>query len=119
MTAGFLEMSRFTRWVTEELSDEEYVELQKLLAERPYAGALIPGCGGVRKLRFAVGGQNKGKRGGARIIYYYVEEPSLFLMIAGYNKNVTADLSPEAKRLAVQLTREFKAEYARRRESSQ
>ncbi len=65
-----------------------------------------------------MGAQNKGKRGGARVIYYYIEEPSLFLMIAAYTKNVTADLTPEARRLAVQLTKEFKEEYAKRLEAN-
>jgi hypothetical protein len=40
------------------------------LADQPEAGNVIPGAGGVGKLRWAAKG--KGKRGGARIIYLYV-----------------------------------------------
>jgi hypothetical protein len=40
-----------------------------LVAGDPQAGVLIPGTGGIRKLRFGFGG--RGKRGGARVIYVF------------------------------------------------
>ena len=51
------------------LTDEEYRNLQMVLANRPYMGALIQHSGGLRKARWALAG--KGKRGGVRIIYYW------------------------------------------------
>jgi len=59
----------FTRQADKLFSDEERKELIDSLAEHPAAGDEIPGTGGVRKLRFAAMG--RGKRGGARVIYFY------------------------------------------------
>lgn len=64
----FVETSIFTRQVTELLPDEEYKRLQEAQLLRPAAGDLIPGSGGLRKLRWRLA--DKGKRGGVRIIYY-------------------------------------------------
>lgn len=67
--AVFFETSVFTRRVTELLSDYEYAELQRTLVANPNAGDVIPGSGGLRKIRWAA--QGRGKRGGVRIIYYH------------------------------------------------
>jgi len=58
---SFIETKLFSRLVAEVLTDEEYLGLQKALITDPEAGDLIPGSGGVRKLRWAVAG--RGKRG--------------------------------------------------------
>jgi hypothetical protein len=49
------------------LDDEEYGELQQFLMQAPEAGSVVPGSGGVRKLRWRREGA--GKRGGLRVIY--------------------------------------------------
>lgn len=64
----FIETKLFSRLVVEYLTDEDYAKLQRVLIEDPEAGELIPGSGGVRKLRW--GGAGRGKRGGIRVIYY-------------------------------------------------
>lgn len=64
-----VETSVFTKRVLKLLLDDEYRELQSELVDRPNAGAVIPGSGGIRKLRWSASG--RGKRGGARIIYYW------------------------------------------------
>ncbi len=46
-------------------------ELQKELYNNPFKGDIIEGTGGARKIRMKIAG--KGKRGGARVIYYYVD----------------------------------------------
>ena len=65
---SFIETKLFSRLVAEVLTDEEYSSLQKALIKDPEAGDLIPGSGGIRKLRWGVAG--RGKRGGIRVVYY-------------------------------------------------
>ena len=64
------ETPTFSRQAEKLFSEDEKHELINFLAENPLAGDEIPGTGGVRKLRFAASG--RGKRGGARVIYYSV-----------------------------------------------
>ena len=66
------ETPTFSRQADKLFSEDEKRELIDFLAEHPLAGDEIPGTGGVRKLRFAAFG--RGKRGGARVIYYYLDE---------------------------------------------
>ena len=86
-----IETSVFTRRVTALLSDDEYRELQATLVERPRAGSVIPGSGGIRKLRWRASG--RGKRGGARVIYYWATEQERILMLLIYAKNESEDLT--------------------------
>jgi mRNA-degrading endonuclease RelE of RelBE toxin-antitoxin system len=65
---SFIETRLFNRLVQEYLTDDAYSELQRRLIARPECGPVIPGSGGVRKLRWAAPG--RGKRGGYRVIYY-------------------------------------------------
>ena len=66
------EISKFSRQADKAFNEPERRELIKLLATRPLTGDKIPRTGSVRKLRFAVSG--RGKRGGARVICFYVGE---------------------------------------------
>ena len=59
----------FTRQVSSEFSEDEYRLLQLHLIQRPDAGDTIPGSGGLRKLRWRL--PSRGKRGGARVIYFW------------------------------------------------
>ena len=65
-----VETTVFTRRVQSVLSDEQYRVLQNQLVANPQLGKVIPGSGGLRKMRWSVSG--KGKRGGLRIIYYWL-----------------------------------------------
>ncbi len=53
----FVETSVFSRQLFENLHDEDYRSLQMALTLRPEQGALIPGSGGLRKLRWALRGK--------------------------------------------------------------
>ncbi len=88
-----IEPSTFTRQITALLSDEDYGAFQSRLAANPGLGALIKGGGGIRKIRVAVG--SRGKRGGARVIYYWAVRKDLLLLLYAYSKNVSADLTPK------------------------
>ena len=65
----FIETTTFTKYVYEYLSEDEYIGLQSFLVLYPKSGRVVPGSGGVRKVRWAMSG--KGKIGGVSIIYYY------------------------------------------------
>jgi hypothetical protein len=97
----------FVRQTEKLFSPDQKQELIDFLAEFPLAGDEIPGTGGVRKLRFAASG--RGKRGGARIIYYYLDETMPLYALLAYAKNDQADLSPEEKRVVATLAAALKA----------
>jgi mRNA-degrading endonuclease RelE of RelBE toxin-antitoxin system len=101
----FVETNVFSRQRKEYLDDEHFRELQNTLLERPTAGSRIQGAGGLRKVRWGTG--DRGKRGGVRVIYFYVESRDVILLLLMYPKNVQDDLSPEQKR---RLTEIVKAE---------
>lgn len=86
----FIETKLFTRLVQEYVSDDEYVELQGALIQQPEAGDIIPGSGGVRKLRWK--GSGRGKRGGLRVIYYLRSREGQIWMLTLYAKNVADDI---------------------------
>ena len=86
----FVESSVFTARVVTLLTDEEYRDLQTKLVLHPKAGSVIPGAGGLRKLRWRVAG--RGKRGGIRVIYYCVSVDRLYLIFV-YEKTRQNDLT--------------------------
>ncbi|MBA3945033.1 MAG: type II toxin-antitoxin system RelE/ParE family toxin [Herpetosiphonaceae bacterium] len=88
-----IETSIFTRQVKVLLSEEEYRALQLELVQHPESGAIIKGSGGIRKVRWGIGG--RGKRGGVRVIYYLALGQNQLLMLLMYPKNVQDDLSEE------------------------
>ena len=73
------------------LSEVERDALVAHLGANPEAGEIIPDAGGVRKIRWALAG--RGKRGGARIIYYFHNERLPVFLLAAYSKNEKANLS--------------------------
>lgn len=90
-----LETHAFTARILELLSDDEYRLLQQELVARPDAGRLIRGTGGLRKLRWAAKG--RGKRGGARIVYYWHAPGDRLLMLLAYAKSEQDDLTPRQR----------------------
>jgi hypothetical protein len=98
---SFIETKLFTKLVSEHLSDEEYAQLQEALIRDPEAGDLIPGSGGVRKVRWGVRG--RGKRGGIRVIYYARTRQGQIWMLTLYAKNV-------AETIPAHLLRQIKEE---------
>jgi hypothetical protein len=68
----FIETTGFTREVIARLDDRTYAEFQTRLMANPDEGEVMPGCGGLRKIRLADPKRQKGKRGGSRVIYLHV-----------------------------------------------
>jgi hypothetical protein len=65
----FVEAPAFARFREEYLDDDGFSELQRYLARNPEAGDIVPGAGGIRKLRWKDPRRGKGRRGGLRVIY--------------------------------------------------
>jgi mRNA-degrading endonuclease RelE of RelBE toxin-antitoxin system len=86
-----IETRTFTRQILTLLSDEEYRQFQDWLVASPDLGKLIPGTSGLRKIRVAVKG--KGKRGGGRVIYFWIVNQSRILLLFAYHKNEMEDLT--------------------------
>lgn len=95
----FIESAAFARVLPVYLDDDEYAELQQFLMEHPEVGDMIPGSGGVRKLRWKRKGM--GKRGGLRVIYFVRYQPNEFWLLTLYAKakqeNVPAHLLKQLK----------------------
>lgn len=99
-----IETSIFTRQVQKLLSDETYRQLQAALAYQPDKGAIIPGSGGLRKVRWSM--QERGKRGGVRVIYYWAVEQHRLLMLLIYAKSEQDDLSREQLQILRKIVEE-------------
>ena len=81
----FIETTIFIKYVYEYLSEDEYIGLQSFLVLYPKSGKVVPGSGGVRKVRWAMSG--KGKSGGVRIIYYFKPNDNEIWLLTIYSKN--------------------------------
>ncbi len=86
----FVRFPTFEKSAAGILSEADILELEMLLTVHPDAGDLIPGSRGLRKLRRPAKG--RGKRGGARVIYYHVSSQHLILLIVAYAKNEQEDI---------------------------
>jgi mRNA-degrading endonuclease RelE of RelBE toxin-antitoxin system len=106
MLHAVVETSIFSRRADALLSREDRDNLIDALARDPLAGDLMPGLGGVRKLRFAPRG--RGKSGGFRVIYYFLTENRPILALLIYGKNEQSDLSPAQRIVVAALAAEMK-----------
>jgi hypothetical protein len=87
------ETSIFTKKIIALLNDEEYLTLQNILVEKPDSGDIIQGSGGIRKIRWAASG--RGKRGGARVIYYWATQHDQIFMLYAYAKNERENITKD------------------------
>ena len=94
----------FTKIIQEVLPDDEYSAFQNRLIGDPECGDVIRGSGGLRKIRWKIPG--KGKRGGLRIIYYYLSKALQIYMLFAYKKNEQSDLTSEQMKLLKNVVEE-------------
>jgi hypothetical protein len=116
----FIEAPAFTARVAHYLADDEYAALQQFLAGSPEAGNVVPGTGGLRKLRWRDRRRAKGTRGGLRVVYYYLSSDLQVWLLTLYDKGEMADLEPAERRvlkaaLEFELAKRAAARPSRRR----
>lgn len=107
-----LELAGYLRRADELLTREEEQAVVDLVAYEPDCGDIISGTGGLRKVR--IGRAGMGKRGGARVVYYFHNEDVPILLLAIYAKNEKGDLTPSEKREFAQLVKEIVTRWKRK-----
>ena len=106
---SFYETKQFIRDANKTIGEDEHTKLKQFLAFDPEAGVIIPGTGGVRKLRWVRPGI--GKRGGARVIYYFYRDDVPLFLFAIYAKNVKDDLTQSELKELKKRAEEIKSAY--------
>jgi len=96
MKSVFVESAIFEKHREDYLSDDEFRSFQTELMLNPKQGDVIQGTGGLRKVR--VSSKEKGKRGGSRVIYYFLDKAKRFYLLTIYGKNELVDLTAVQKR---------------------
>jgi len=108
MRVAFRESRRFTERLFSIGEEEDLIRLQKELEDNPEKGDVIPGAGGARKVRMGLGG--RGKRGGARVIYYVRVSRDVIWLLDVYAKGEKADLTKDEKEWLAEYIRNLKGE---------
>ena len=93
------------------MTEDERAAVVDAVAQDPQIGDLMPGTGGLRKLRVAL--QGRGKRGGGRVITFFHDRGMPVFLIALYAKAAQSDLDPRQRRAAKALTDAIRAQYGR------
>lgn len=100
----FVELTPFVAFRKEYWTDEDLRAMQNVLLVTPDAGNLIRGGSGLRKLRWSA--QGRGKRGGARVIYYWHVRGDRIYLIYGYVKSRSEDLTAHQLKLLRELMKD-------------
>jgi mRNA-degrading endonuclease RelE of RelBE toxin-antitoxin system len=101
----FMETPIFTKLVTDLLPEDKYRKLHLALVLRPEAVKIIPGSGGLRKIRWKI--DDSHKRGGLRVIYYWDVPIDTIYMLLIYKKSKQKDLTPNQLKILRNLIKEF------------
>lgn len=101
-----IELPSFLNEVGTTISSEERDKLISYLAQFPFDGKEIPRTGGLRKLRWV--SDNKGKRGGLRIIYYFYNRTAPVFLLIVYKKGAQENLTAEEEKILSKIAKEIK-----------
>ena len=103
------ETKAFIEQAKSRLTEAEVSDLVTMLARDPTCGDVIPGTGGLRKVRVRLTG--RGKRGGARVIYYFYNETLPVFLLAVFSKNEKADLTSVERASLRKVAEAIRASY--------
>jgi hypothetical protein len=96
------------QWRRLRLTDEDLQALESLIMERPEAGVVMQGTGGLRKIRFAPPSWHTGKSGATRVCYVAYTEFGHCLLVELFAKNEKVNLSAAGKMAARRAVEAFR-----------
>lgn len=108
-----VETPGFLRDSASALTKQERSELVSYLAANPEAGDIIPETGGARKVRWRAKG--RGKRGGARAVYYYHDQSLPLFLLSVFAKNEKTNLTKAERNEMKELLPRLIAGYRKRK----
>lgn len=115
MTLAFNEAANFMLYRDDYfVTDNPYSAVQQALLSNPEAGAVIRGCGGLRKMRWSDPRRGKGKRGGLRILYLYLPKLQRIVFIDVYDKDEADDLTAEERKEFAALAHSIRLDFERK-----
>lgn len=91
------------------MSEDETIDVVDMVALDPECGAMMPRCGGARKVRFAKPGT--GKSGGYRVVYYFGGEEMPVFLLTVFGKGEKANLSDKEKNAVAGLCKRLRDSY--------
>ena len=106
-----VETRAFLSAVSRTMTEADREEFVTFIAANPQRGYLVPGTGGIRKIRWGIKGQ--GKSGGLRVIYYYHSGRMPLFLLTAYGKSVKSDLAESEKVVMRRLVQELKNQFLR------
>ena len=98
----------YERAISKLLTPENRKKMEDAIAADPLGAPVIPGTGGIRKMRWA--GSGRGKRGGIRVIYFYFAGPQAIYLLTAYAKAARSDLTAADKKAWSKLVAAIKKE---------
>jgi hypothetical protein len=103
-----VEIGSFSRTFDKLVGSSERKKLYQYFADKPNAGDVIPGSGGLRKLRWARPGM--GKQGGVRIIYYFYNSKAQLFLLEVFAKSAYTDLDKNGLKILQRMVEKLKQE---------
>ncbi|HEV7876869.1 type II toxin-antitoxin system RelE/ParE family toxin [Bradyrhizobium sp.] len=107
-----IEVDGYRRRASQLLTAGQRDAVVDLIAYEPVCGEVIPGTGGLRKVR--IGRDGVGKRGGARVVYYFYNEDFPIFLLALHAKNEKGDLTAAEKREFALFAKKIKIQWKRK-----
>jgi hypothetical protein len=109
MRVSVIETDSYLSKAEKIMSVAERESVISIISATPTRGDVIPGSGGLRKLRIPL--QGRGKRGGGRVIYWYYNEGYPAILMWAFAKNEATDLSPTQKKLLATVAETFTTQF--------
>jgi hypothetical protein len=106
---GVIETGPYLAEAERLMSMEERAAVVDAIAADPGGGVIVPGTGGLRKLRIPLGG--RGKRGGGRLIYWYHSEGCPVVLLFVFAKNQAEDLAPGRRKMLMRIAASLDEEF--------